>query len=276
MMFLRHPTVLLGLCMALAGCDALEDAGVGGDAAPPDSVGPEESFNWGGQPISFTPPGEGWERSREQSGGQEGIAFVKSGGMGTGISVVEMFAVGNRDRCAALKELRDAEIKEMTKHDVQRALQNMALFTTPLYYPGERELAKRANASIASARYAYGIKDYNRVRTALSNALGYAAKIRYSLDHCQELIEKDVTERKGRDQAVVTELVPKAVGGLPALTFDYSFYEDWRKTTFHGREVYVVANNRLFKVSTIGLDPGFEFFETVVGSIGFPEGDCRH
>jgi hypothetical protein len=59
---------------------------------------PAEVFTWtGDQPISFSPPPEGWKSSRYQNGGSEGVDFVLAGSGGEQILIAERFFLGKRD-----------------------------------------------------------------------------------------------------------------------------------------------------------------------------------
>src|SRR5258707_15253001 len=52
-----------------------------------ESLGARETFNWEGEPLSFSPPQQPWRREGELSGGLRGVRFVKAGSVGEGITV---------------------------------------------------------------------------------------------------------------------------------------------------------------------------------------------
>lgn len=235
-----------------------------------------ETFNWGGQPITFSPPGEGWERSRDQNGGQEGIAFTKTKGKGTGISIVEVFALGNRDKCAEFEKLRDDQFETWKQAKFLTELQRADLFISPVLYENELGVAKAANANLDIAKKAYMAKNHQGTRDAITQALNLATNIVYTLDHVNDRVTKEQESKKEYPKSEVSDLAATSVGDFPATAFDYKFYEDWRKTDFNGRQVFVVVNNRLFKAAYIGLEGDLGLFDSVVSSIAFPEGDCRH
>jgi len=263
-----YTPILLGV--ALVAGTSCKDSG--GAAA----LGQQETFNWGGQPISFSPPAEGWERGREQTGGQEGIAFIKTGGLGTGIGVVEVFSLGNRDQCVEMQKLREEPFEKWGDRKFLTALQRCQLFTSPVHYDGERALARQANARLDAARQAYRARNYRRVRDAITEARNIAQKITYSLAHVQDKLDEVVKRKRALPQAQVTDPHTVNLRGYPATTFDYQFYEDWRKTTFYGREIFIVANNRLFSATYIGTKDELPVFNAVVDTISFPKGACQH
>lgn len=87
------------LVVGMSGCGGQEEAGP--VERPP--LPPAEVFSWGGQPISFSPPPEGWRREKEQSGGLRGARFVLAGSVGERIHVAEHYQLDDRDHAGCPK-----------------------------------------------------------------------------------------------------------------------------------------------------------------------------
>jgi len=76
----------LGACLFLvllagAGCGS----GAGQSGAP--TLSPPETFDWIGEPISFSTPPDGWRREGETGGGVKGVRFVKERSVGEAIGL---------------------------------------------------------------------------------------------------------------------------------------------------------------------------------------------
>jgi hypothetical protein len=79
----------------------------------------------------------------------------------------------------------------------------------------------------------------------------------------------DPSPLPNRRSVTVSELVERDVGGQRALALDYSWNDG--SNQFTGREIYVMAHDRLFVATLLGVESDVELFERIVATIGFPE-----
>jgi len=263
--------LLAGVCLGtglLIGCGSEEPA-----AAAEEPLRPAESFDWSGQPISFSLPPEGWERQRAQNGGREGVRFIKAGSVGEEVRVEERFSVSNRDRCARLRELAEG-LEKMDRREFDKKLQRARLYAEPPLNREEGWLTDSANERLDEARTAYRAGQLFEARTAIDQAAQQAARIRYSLD---DVVEQAIYRGEGYPPYVKVEVGepgPAEVAGEPAIRLDYHLTESRRN--YSGREFYVVKNNHLFVVAFQGLKENLPMFERFLETVSFPEGECRH
>jgi len=96
----------LGACLFLvllagAGCGS----GAGQSGAP--TLSPPETFDWIGEPISFSTPPDGWRREGETGGGVKGVRFVKERSVGEAIGLGDYYILAERNRGSYLEEMLD-------------------------------------------------------------------------------------------------------------------------------------------------------------------------
>jgi hypothetical protein len=269
----------MGLVTFVAGC--------GGDSASsPDSavrspaewaalLSEAEVFVWDDQPIEFSPPPVDWVSEREQSGGLMGVRYVKQKSVGERIHVAEYTSVGKKDRCKELEDLM-RELDDLNAREFAQRLQRARPYAQHPLNASETEGAERANERLDDARTAHRSGDLDEVRDRVSAAIWDLHWVDYSLD---DVVEPAIFTGKGYEQfgkIEVFEPVPGEVAGEPSISLDYSFVAHDSGRTYHGREVYVEHNNRLFVASFQGLQENLPLFDALVATIQFPAGSCEH
>lgn len=257
------------LVVGMSGCGGQEEAGP--VERPP--LPPAEVFSWGGQPISFSPPSEGWRREKEQSGGLRGARFVLAGSVGERIHVAEHYQLDDRDHCVRLAALA-SDFQDMDDQTFRNELLRARPYAEEPINWSEAQYASEVNESLDSAFQARMQKDSTNVRYWLDRAREEAVRVRYALD---EAVERVVFTTEGFPPGPtfeVGEIEATSVGGEPAFVLDYGMFH--RGRDYVGREYYVLKNNRLFVASFQGLAENLDLFEDVVDSITFPQGDCDH
>jgi hypothetical protein len=250
------------------------DRGSGSPADLP-PLAPAEVFRWGGQPISVSPPTEGWHRERALSGGLRGARWVKSGSAGEEIRVAEHYALDERDRCEQFTDLLD-ELDDMDASELGHALQHTALYAEPPINDDEGLLVEWANSRLDQAREAFFQERPEEARAAIVDAFDAARRIRYTLD---DVVERVMLSADSYDDFVkvsVDEPVESTLAGEPSVSVDFELASKDGNGLYLGRQVYVVKNNRLFVVSFLGLAENQSVFEQVLESISFPSGRCEH
>jgi hypothetical protein len=234
-----------------------------------------ERFNWSDQPVRFSPAPEDWRREKTTDGGRLGLRFVKTGSVGERIVMAEVYRFGRRDRCAQLDAMI-AVCRELDWRSFTRFAQKARIDVRHPINDRERSIGEQVNDSLDRARGALLAGDRSGVCRNLELAREQAGWIRYSLDDVDEetlvvfrtggLVRAEQFQPVGRSR---TE-----VAGEPAARRDYTF--EHRNHLFHGREVFVMHNNRLFVAAFHGLEENLPLFELMVDSIVFPPGPCRH
>ena len=236
---------------------------------------PPETFVWDDQPIAFSPPPEGWVAEREQSGGLFGVRYVKRHSVGERIHVAEFSAVGRRDRCSELASLLD-ELDELGLREFQGRLQRARPYAKSPIDASEEEGFRKANGRLDGAWDAFREGDLERARERIATAIGDLHWVRYALD---EVVAPAIFTGEGLDrlgEVVVAAPRPAQVAGAPARSIDYTFRARDTGRLYHGREVYVEHNNRLFVASFQGLEENLALFDALVASISLLEGPCEH
>jgi len=260
---MRIGTLVLATC-AVAGC------GSEPQQAPLPSA---EVFTWGDQPISFSPPPEGWRREKEQSGGLSGARFVKERSVGERIHVAEHYSLGDRDRCAELQGLL-RDLDNFNARDLQRAVQKARLFVQEPINRDDTWVVHEANEALNRARAAFRRGDSVGTRQAIADALEKAGRMRYTLDEVVDRVMFSTDGFDGQARFAVGEPVSGELAGEPAVIVDYTM--NYRKRIYVGRELYVLKNNRLFVASFQGLAENMPLFERILETISFPPGVCEH
>ncbi len=243
------------------------------DPARTAGLGSPEVFTWGGQPISFSPPPEGWERQRSQPGGREGIEFIKVGSVGEVIGVEEAFYLDHRDRCDRLQALIE-DLDNLEPRDLARALQRARPYAQPPLNVGEAWNARAANVRLDRAQEALRDRDHGLAREEIRAAREQLSRIRYSLD---EVVDRVMYTGEGLPPYVTVQVGEPTSGelaGVPAIAVSYDMQYGGR--TYRGRQIYVVNNNRLFVMRYQGLEKNLPLFERVVETVSFPPGGCEH
>jgi len=234
-----------------------------------------EEFNWGGQPISVSPPPVGWRREKEQSGGLRGVRFVKTGSIGEVIVIAEHSALDERDRCARFEKFL-SDFDNLSPSGFARMAQRTALYASPPIHHQESQLAERANGYLMEARTAFQQDDPIGARSAVTTAFAQAVKIRYSLDEVVDRVMFSADSFNSFGTVEVESPTQGEVGAQASISVDFSLDSRDKGALFHGREVYVVKNNRLFVLTYLGLPENLSIFDAVVDSVSFPPGRCVH
>lgn len=248
----------------------------GEDGAAPAARPPlpaAEVFAWGGQPISFSPPPEGWRREKEQSGGLRGARFVLTGSVGERIHVAEHYHLDERDRCLQIQALADG-YDERSDHDFRNDLNRARLYAPEPINGSEAQYASEANESLQSALDARARKDGADARRWLERAREEAGRIVFTLDDVVDRVGFTAEGFPPGPRFEIGELELTSVAGASAYALDYEMAD--RGRDYVGREYYLVKNNRLFVASFQGLEENLDLFEDIVDSISFPPGDCDH
>jgi hypothetical protein len=232
-----------------------------------------EVFTWGDQPISFSPPPDGWRREKHQSGGLQGVRFVKTGSVGERIHVAEHYSLGDRDRCTELQGLL-REFDQLNRQTFPRAVQKARLWVPEPINHRDTWVVHEANQALDRALAAYRMGDSVGARRAIGDALEKAGQMQYTLDEVVERVMFSTEGFDGRAKFVIGEPAPGEVAGEPMIWVGYTMR--FRKQNYIGREVYVLKNNRLFVASFQGLAENLPLFERVVDTISFPPGSCEH
>lgn len=238
-------------------------------------LGPVEVFVWNDQPVEFSIPPADWVSEREQSGGLMGVRYVKRKSVGERIHVAEYTSVGKKDRCKKLEDLM-RDLDELNSRDFSSRLQRARPYAQHPINASEKQAAKRANERLDDARDAYRSGDLDEVRDRISAAIWDLKWVDYPLD---DVVGLALFTGEGYEQfgkVAVLEPVRGEVAGEPSLSLDYSFVAHGSGRNYHGREIYVEHNNRLFVASFQGLEENLSLFDALVASINFPPGSCEH
>jgi len=269
----------MGLATFIAGCGG--DSGSSPDSAVRSPaewaalLSESEVFVWDDQPIEFSLPPVDWVSEREQSGGLMGVRYVKQKSVGERIHVAEYTSVGKKDRCKELEDLM-RELDDLNAREFAKRLQRARPYAQHPLNASETEGSERANERLDDARTAHRSGDLDEVRDRISAAIWDLHWVDYSLD---DVVEPAIFTGKGYEQfgkIEVFEPVRGEVAGEPSLSLDYSFVAHDSGRTYHGREVYVEHNNRLFVASFQGLQENLPLFDALVATIQFPAGSCEH
>lgn len=245
---------------------ALATLVVAGCGQPPPA--PRETFNWGSQPISFSPPPSGWRREGELSGGLRGVRFIKERSVGEAIGVADYYRLGERDGRARLRELL-AKFDRYDRRSFMRALQLVRYRTDEPVSPLEAEVAAAVNAALERASAANLKDDRERAGREVAAALAEADRLRFSLTDVIGVVIFRPERRQEPERYTLLGRRDATIAGQPAVLVDYTF--DGPERRYSAREAYVVRNNHLFVATFIGLKENLELFDRVVASIEFPE-----
>ncbi|MGA1824214.1 MAG: hypothetical protein ACMUIP_06065 [bacterium] len=250
---------MVALIVLLSGCEKL---------------GQPETFVWtGGQPISFCQPPEGWERSRYQNGGAEGVDFVKKGSIGEQIYIAERFFLSRRDRCAQIKELLH-ELDNYNRNDFVRAITRARLYAREPINAEEERIIPIVNAALNRAQQAFFESDLITARLEIEQALEQAGMIHFTIDETVDRVLFTAEKNKVYPDLKVQEPVPGILADLPTVSVDFTFKA--HGSVLIGRRIYLVKNNRMFEFGYQGLKKNLPLFERILESVSFPPGICVH
>lgn len=252
-------------------------AACSGDAASvdPADLPPAELFNWGGQPVSVSPPPDAWERQKEQSGGLRGVRFIKTGSVGEEIRLAEHYALDERDRCERLTRLL-ADLDNLDLDGFRSRVHRARLWAKPPITDREERLAQVANASLDRAFEAFYQQDPVTARSAVAQALEQAQRIRYSLDDVLDRVMFTPAAYDSFGTVVVDTPMRGTVDGRPSVWVDFTLDSTERGLLYRGRQAYVLENNRLFVFTFFGLPENLSLFEAILDTVSFPPGRCVH
>ena len=234
---------------------------------------PPEEFTWRSQPILVSPPPEGWRRDKAQQGGEEGVRFIKSRSVGEEIRFAEHYALDDRSRCTQLMALL-SDLENLSEREFALQLQRARFYVPEPINADEKRWAKYANESLDRARDAYRNGDLGGVRRAITDAFEQGARIRYSLD---EVVDRVMFHESQYDSfGQVVALLPQegTIGGESSISIDYTLDSTERGIKYHGRQAYVLKNNRLFVFAFHGLEENLPLFEQILETVSFPPNRC--
>lgn len=251
-------------------------AGCGGRGFGPTAVelSPPETFNWTtGQPISFSPPPDTWNRSRYQNGGAEGADFVLAGSKGEQIYVAERFFLGRRDRCGRMKEILEG-LDGYSRSGFIRTIGRARLDQYDTYNPNEKRMAETVNYTLERATEAFLNGDTVIARVELERALEQAGTILYTVEETVDEVLFTKKRNPVYPSLQVDEPVAGELNGDPALVVKFTF--NGHGTPMVGRRVYVAKNNRMFEFGFQGHPTNLRVFEAILDTVTFPPGTCEH
>lgn len=263
---------LLAVVMALA-VSACGGDGGSGEAGEVFELPPPEVFVWGSQPISVSPPPDGWRRDKSQQGGLQGVRFIKNGSVGEEISISEHYALDERSRCTQLTELLQ-ELENLDEREFNLRIQRAALYVPEPINADEKYQADRANAELSRAREAFRNGQRGEARYAITNAFEMASRIKYSLDEVVDRVMFKSSLYDSFGQVMSHTPVDGLIAGEPSIFVDYTLDSTDRGIKFYGRQAYVLKNNRLFVLWFHGLRENMPLFEQIVESVSFPPNQC--
>lgn len=229
---------------------------------------------WGSQPIAVSPPPDDWRRDRAQSGGLRGVRFIKSRSFGEEIRIAEHYALDDRLRCSEQMELLET-LDDMDRREFARGIQRARLYVPEPINMFEERSAENANEFLDAARDAFQRDDARGARRALRSAIDSARSIRYNLS---EVIDRVMFDSASYDSFGTVETMPPEsgfVGGVPAISVDYTLDSDANGHLYYGRQVYVLENNRLFVLTFHGLRHNLALFEAMIDTVTFPRSLCE-
>lgn len=269
--------VALATMYLLTSGDSGSDADSGNDSTRgTGEVGTAETFTWHGQqPISFKPP-IGWQSSRYQQGGRDGVSYSDSG---QHLAVTEYTKVGALDGCANLQDTL-SKFGTAGNRTLQKELKSAVRSPHSVTDRKQAKMLTSLRSHVEKAGEALGDNDLSGARQEIDYALRTRFKYRFELDDYLDDVMYD--REVGGDLKRVAISLPDelSVGGEPAVSVDYEVDIDAQyvtgrlKKTEFGRQVYVMNNNRLFIASFQGKRENMALFEKVVDSITFPDGPC--
>jgi hypothetical protein len=258
--------LVLSLALFAAACGARQ---------PPAPVAiqlsPAETFDWSGEPITFSLPPAGWRREGETSGGIKGARFVKTGSVGEGIGLGDYYLLADRHRSVRLREM----IARFDTYDNgfgwDRAIGEAYAHTDTPFTPLEAEIAEHINTEVASANAAFRIHDKDAARSHLEAALLEADRLHFSLADVIDRVEFKPERRQEPERYQMLGRRETTIAGEPAVIVDYTVKVPERINPFAAREAYVVHNSHLFIGTFIGLKESLAVFDAVIASIEFPK-----
>jgi hypothetical protein len=228
---------------------------------------PAETFRWAEQPITFSPPPEGWRREGYGQGGLNGVMFIRTGSVGEGITVAVHYVISDRDRTAELRDLLQ-RYDSMTPNERSRAIRVAPMRTDFPLTPEESQIAAAVNEDITSAGVAQRNGDDRSAKIALESALRRSEGFHFELrDVVQSVVFQPDTHAEPDSFQAVFRRDTTIVAHEAVLT-DYVFHGPER--VYRGREIWLMESNHLFTAQYIGLEENLAVFDSVVATITFP------
>ena len=199
---------------------------------------------------------------------------MKERSVGERIRVAESYGLGKRDRCAELLEMRD-RLEDYDPRAFRKAMQDARPYIPEPIDDRETRLMNAVGGNLDRVQDAYRMGDFQIARQEIDDALENLGRIRYPLDSVVSQVM--YTGKKARNQPGIIEVGETFTGelaGEPTVGIDYTLQYSGR--VYHGREIYLVKNNRLFVASFQGLEENLPLFDRLVETIDFPSGPCTH
>lgn len=261
---------IAAIALALSACGGSDEAA--GDGATFELLPPEE-FVWGSQPISVSPPPETWRREKAQSGGLEGVRFIKSRSVGEEIRIAEHYSLDQQSRCTQLMELM-SDLENLSDQEFASRLQRARFYVPKPINADEKRWAEYANESLDRARDAHRNDDLGGVRRAITDAFEQGGRIQYSLDEVVDRVMFHESQYDSFGQVVAHLPEQGTIGGEPSVSVNYTLDSKEREIKYSGRQAYVLKNNRLFVFTFHGLPENLPLFDQIVETVTFPPSQC--
>ena len=235
---------------------------------PPPKLLPAETFDWMGEPITFSIPPDGWRREGDTSG-VKGIRFVKERSVGEAIGLGDHYVLADRNRSSYLRDI----IAKFDTFDEgfawDKALAKTYAYTDTPFTPQETEIANAVNLEVGQAAGAFRTGDRPAAKAHLEAALAEAEKLHFSLSDVISRVEFKPETRQEPENYKVIDRRETTIAGEPAVVVDYTVTVPERQRTYAAREAYVVHNSHLFILTFIGLQETLAVFDAVIASIEF-------
>jgi hypothetical protein len=227
---------------------------------------PSETFHWAEQPISFSPPPEGWRREGYGQGGLSGVMFIKTGSVGEGITIAVHRVIADRDRTAEIRDLLE-RYDAMTAHERSRELRVLTR-NDPHFSAQEAQVAAAVDDEIRSADTAQRAGDNGSAKFLLQSALHRSENLQLTLRDVIQTVVFQAESHTQPDSFLATVRRDTTVSGRETVLTDYEFHGPER--VYRGREYWWMERNHPFTAQYIGLEENVAVFDTVVATITFP------
>ena len=229
-----------------------------------------QTYRWCAQPIRFSPLGPPWEAGRNQQGGRRGVSFIAGGSPPSAISIAEAFFLGDQDRTAQLRHLRD-NLARMDRREFSRAIALARPSRADYHTPAQTRIIQATSGKLDDALSEYFEGYPGRAVRAVNDALRIYAGLTFSIDDVVERIEIDPETYPRGVVATIQGRTRRTLAGLDAVQIDYTLDEGHRTSAC--REIYLVVDTYAFVFHCQGPPEVLETFESVLETVAFPSLD---
>jgi hypothetical protein len=239
-----------------------------GCGSGPQSLEPEETFNWVTQPIAFSPPPQAWRRQGDNGGGTLGVRFILSGGGGQCIGVAAYRTLAERERRTALQGLIERS-GSLSRREFLRELSLARARTDEPLSEREAATAREINAAIDRAT-ARCLADGPPFATAdLEAALRAESAFEPTLEEVLPRIRLQPHRMHEPERWRIGYERDTTIAGRPAFAGDDTLITPERPLLY--REIFWVVHGCAFEATFQGLPDNLPAFYRLVDSIRFPE-----